>query len=417
MEPARAHRGYERKPFDKEGCTQCGQCLSECPVMRLPEEAAQREIVSLARYLEDAGYSCPSTDGVLKRCTSCFACNLVCPNDCRPANLMLDIWHAQYQREGLPVRARYFVPHSVPNFRTYVLDRLPAREKAAVEAWKRLDPAEAIFYPGCNIITSPYLTFSKLFEGMDIRGALEYCCGEMYFRMGLYDQVEQVAAKTTDYFRRLGVREVHLLCTAGLNLFRNVLPQFGADFAGIRFASFLKLLCGRIASGELPVVKPFDGKTVALQDSCHAKLLEPEYADGGPTDWPRKLLGLLGFEVVEPPCSRQSQLCCGIGSGFSHQAAYGKADLVRGQRRCLQNAQGPGADYIAAYCSGCLEMMSAGKYVSWPSKRVYHVIELVQEAVGETPSRRHRRIAFDFLKGTLLNQESGRERFFVPPIE
>jgi len=405
-------RRYERKPFCADACTQCGRCLAECPVMRLPEERAQREIVSLARYLEEEGYSSPSTDAVLKRCTSCFACNLVCPNDCRPANLILDVWYRQYQREGLPVRARYFMPHSVPNFRTYVLDRLPPREKAAVEAWKSLEPAEAIFYPGCNIITTPYLTFSKLFDGMDIRGALEYCCGEMYFRMGLYDHVEQVAAKTTAYFRRLGVREVYLLCTAGLNLFRNVLPQFGADFAGIRFVSFLKLLYERLASGDLPVVKRFDGKRIALQDPCHAKLLEADY-----DQWPRALVELLGFEVVEPPCSRQSQLCCGIGSGFSHQAAYAKADLIRGQRQCLKNAQAAGADYIAAYCSGCIEMMSAGKYVSWPSKPAYHVIELVQEAIGETPPRRHRRIAFDFMRGTLLNQEGGRERFFVPPIE
>jgi len=405
-------RRYERKPFDGDACTQCGRCLAECRVMRLPEERAQWEIVSLARYLEDDGYLSASTDAVLKRCTSCFACNLVCPNDCRPANLILDIWHRQYQREGLPVRARYFLPHSVPNFRTYVLERLRPREQAAVEAWKRLEPAEAIFFPGCNMITTPYLTFSRLFDGMDIRGALEYCCGEMYFRMGLYEQLEQVAAKTTAYFRRLGVSEVHLLCTAGLNLFRNVLPQFGADFGGIRFVSLLKLVYERLASGELPVVKRFEGTRIVLQDSCHAKLLEPEY-----DQWPRALVELLGFEVIEAPCSGPSQLCCGIGSGFSHRASYAKADLIRGQRRCLSNARSAGADYIGTYCSGCLEMMSAGKYVSWLSNPVYHVIELVQEAMGERPPRRHRRIAFDLLRGTMLGQAGGGARFFVPPIE
>ena len=380
--------------------------------MRLPEERAQEEIVSLVRYATEENYSNKSTDEILKRCTSCFACNLICPNDCRPANLILDIWRRQYKKDGLPARARHFLPHSVPNFRTYVLERSPEDEKRAVESWKSLEPAEEIFYPGCNIITTPYLTFSRLFEGIEIRGALEYCCGEMYFRMGLYDQLEQVARKMTAYFKELEVKRVHMLCTAGLNLFTNVLPQFGADFSGIEFVSYLKLLYERLERGELPIVKRFDGETITVQDSCHAKIYQEDYCD-----LPRKTLELLGFEIVEAEQSKQSMLCCGIGGGFSHDAAYGKGALIGAQRRCMRNVQRARVDRIGTYCSGCLQMLSVAKCVSWARTPVYHVIELIQEAIGEKPLRRHRRVASDFLKGTILNQERGSERFFVPQIE
>ena len=407
-----AFRKYERRPFDAEACVQCGKCLSQCPVLHLPEARAKEEIAALAQCLTDGPKSTKSTESILARCTSCFSCNLICPNDCRPANLFLDIWHRRYERGGLPVRARHFLPHSVPNFRTYAIERFSKREKETVESWKRLEPADAIFYPGCNIITTPYLTFSRLFEEMDIRGALEYCCGEMYFRMGLYDQLEQVARKDTAYFRVLKAKKVYMLCTAGLNLFTNVLPQFGADFSGIEFVPYLRLLYKRLESGTLPIVKRFDGKTIALQDSCHAKLYEEAFHD-----WPRKILTLLGFEVLEPERSRQSMLCCGIGAGFSHGAAYGKRELISGQRACMKNARGPRADCIGAYCSGCLEMLSAAKYVSWGMTPVYHIIELIQEAIGEEPLRKQRRLAFDFLRGTLTKQETGRERFFIPPIE
>ncbi|HUX16706.1 MAG TPA: 4Fe-4S dicluster domain-containing protein, partial [Phycisphaerae bacterium] len=166
-------RRYERKSFDAEKCTRCGACLSECPVMRLPEAEARLAIEDLIaclpgainRTLLDDATPGKAACGALRKCTSCFACNLVCPEDCRPANLFLNCWHRQYEKEGLPVRARYFLPHSVPNFRTHVLDRLPADEKRAVESWKDLAPVDEIFYPGCNIITTPYLTFSKLFDG------------------------------------------------------------------------------------------------------------------------------------------------------------------------------------------------------------------------------------------------------------
>ena len=380
--------------------------------MRLPETEARLAIEDLIACLHNDATLGKVARGALRKCTSCFACNLICPEDCRPANLFLDLWHRQYEREGLPVQARYFLPHSVPNFRTHVLDRLPADEKQAVESWKDLAPANEIFYPGCNIISTPYLTFSKLFDGLPIRGALEYCCGEMYFRMGLYDQLEQVAQKTTRYFRKLEVKRVHMLCTAGLNLFTNVLPQFGADFSGIEFVPFLKGIYEKLASGALPIVKRFDGKTISIQDSCHAKVFEKDYCD-----WPRKILALIGFDIREAPQHAECGLCCGIGSGFSHDAAYGLPDLIRGQRACAANARKARADYIAVYCSGCLEMLSVAKYVYWTPEPVYHVIELVQEAIGETPRRRQRKIARDFLLGTLRKQNHGSKRFFIPRIE
>jgi Fe-S oxidoreductase len=405
-------RKYERKPFDAEGCTKCGRCLSECPVMQLPEPRAKAGIASLIECLEDPNGPDSAAETLLGACTSCFACNLICPEDCRPANLFLDLWQRQFQRNGLPERARYFLPHSRPNFRTYVLDRLPRDERAAVESWQRIEPAETLFFPGCNLITTPYLTFSRLFAGLPIRGSLEYCCGEMYFRMGLYDQVEQTARKCTDYFRTLGAKTVYLQCTAGLNMFSNVLPQFGADFSGIRFVPFLERISAQLDSGELTVVHRFDGQTVTLQDSCHAKIYEPNYHE-----WPRKLLTRLGFEIREAPQHAQTALCCGIGCGFSHQAAYGKAALIRGQRACAHNLRRGGADCVAVYCSGCLEMLSVSRYVSRMGRPVYHILELIQQAIGETPLRRHRRVARDFLVGTLRNQGRGGNRFTPEPIE
>ncbi len=412
MEAENTFRSYRRAPFDAGACTRCGLCLTRCPVMGLSEEEAKAGIAALIDCLDEEAPACGPAARLLRQCTSCFACNLVCPEDCQPANLFLDVWYRQYRREGLPARARYFLPHSVPNFRTYVIERLREDERAAIAAWACLDPVEEIFYPGCNIVTAPYLTFSRLFDGVSIRGGLEYCCGEMYFRMGLHDQLEEVARKNSAYFQDLGVKRVHLLCTAGLNLFTHVLPQFGADFSGITFVPFLQRIYDQLFSGEVPIVRRFDGETVTVQDSCHAKVYSEGYAD-----LPRKLLTLLGFSVVEATASKDTALCCGIGSGFSHDAAYSKGALIRGQRKCTRNARGAGADRIVTYCAGCLEMLSAAKHVAWNPTPVYHIFEVIQEAIGECPRRRQRRIAADFTIGTLRNQRSMGGRFFIPPIE
>ncbi|HEO71757.1 MAG TPA: (Fe-S)-binding protein, partial [Candidatus Hydrogenedentes bacterium] len=213
------------------------------------------------------------------------------------------------------------------------------------------------------------------------------------------------------YFSQLGAKTVYLLCTAGLNLFRNILPQFGADFEGIRFVSYWKCLLDTLESGELTPDKRFKGARIVVQDSCHAKLLEPDYAAV-----PRRVLRALGFEIVEAPQHGNDMVCCGIGGGFSHEASYSKGGMLRSQRACMANACNAGADFIGVYCSGCLQMLSVAKYVAWARTPVYHVIELLQEALGEEPARRHRKRALDFLRGTLLNQSTSSKRFRIPPI-
>ena len=400
-------RRYERKPFAAEACTRCGECLSRCPVMALPEAQARREIEELIRYAREPGRLAASTEKVLRACTSCFACNLLCPEDCRPTNLFMDIWYREHQRHGLPERARYFLPHSRPNFRTWLTDRFTEKEQAAMRAWASKAPAATFFYPGCNLITRPSLLMSSLFKDLPIRGGFDYCCGEMYFRMGLYEQVEQAAAICTRYFRELGAQTVYLACTAGLNMFTHVLPQYGADFSGISFAPFLKYLHNQLASGTLPIVKRFDGRTITVQDSCHAKIYEEDY-----DAWPRKILTLLGFQVVEAPKHGPDALCCGIGSGFSHGAAYAKTALVAGQRACLSNLHRDRADYIAVYCAGCLEMLA----LSESGAKIRHILDWVQEAIAEDPAGKHRNAALTIALGVLRNQGIGSKRFTPPPL-
>jgi len=397
-------RPYDRKPFDRDRCTVCGECFRRCPVMHLPLDRAQLE---MARLL--AGEDSP----VLRNCTSCQACNLFCPEDCRPANLILDRWHDAYVRRGLPARAAYFLPHARPNFRTDIIARLPDAEGAAAARWRLGGPACEFLYSGCNLITTPYLTFSRLFDGVEIRGGLDYCCGEMLFRMGLYEALEQVARRLTLWFRRLEAERVHLVCTAGLNMLRNVLPQFGADFSGIEFAPYQRVILERLESGDLGAVRSLD-LTVTVQDSCHTRIVEPAFGD-----LPRRILETIGVEVREAPHHGDEQLCCGIGGGFSHASAYHPADLLLSARATSRDHRQQPADATCVYCSGCLEMASVARYADPNRRPVYHLLELVQMAIGESPRRRQGALARHFIVGTVHRQFPrllSRERFWLPEI-
>ncbi len=407
------YRPYERRPFDRERCTLCGECFHLCPVMHLPLERAKGEMERLL-----AGRA----SQVLRTCTSCLACNLVCPEDCRPANLILDHWHKAYLLEGLPARAAYFLPHARPNFRTDIMARLPADERATVARWRGNEPAREFLYSGCNLVTTPYLTRSRLFEGMEIRGGLDYCCGEMLFRMGLYEAVEQVACRLSHWFRRLGAERVYLVCTAGLNMLRNVLPQFGADFSNIQFLPYLQVVLDGLEGGDYGFVRSLD-LAVTVQDSCHTRVVEPDYAE-----LPRRVLEAIGVQVREAPHQRNEQLCCGIAGGFSHASAYHPLDLLRSARTMSRDHRRQPAEATCVYCSGCLEMMSVARFTDPNRRPIYHLLELVQMAIGEAPSRRQGglerqdALAVQFVLGTVRRQFPrllSRERFWLPelPVE
>jgi len=393
------------KPFNRETCNLCGECFSKCPVMNLPPDEAKEEIKRLIKSSE--------TKHVLQKCTSCFDCNFICPQRSNPTQLILDRWHEKYLREGMPLRAGYFIPHSYPNFRTYVLDKLPRDEREILASWDDLSPCEEMCYPGCNIITLPYLTKTKLLEGLDIRGSLDKCCGEMYYRMGLFDQVEQVAKRMENYFEKLGVKKMVIMCTAGYNMFTNVLPKFGVNL-DFEIQPLLSWLWERIEDGRIKIKKRVNMR-VTIQESCYGKVFGKNYLD-----LPRKILESIGAKVVEMEYCRECALCCGIGGGFSHESGFHPADITAATEKSLREAEKTGAEATVVYCAGCLQMLSVGKIAIPIEMPIYHILEMLQLAIGEKPARRQDQRARQILEGVMENQFpiiDSKERFWAKEIK
>ncbi len=378
--------------FDQDKCTRCGECFHRCPVLELPLAEAKAEIERLI-----AG---KPGGPVLDKCESCFTCDYVCPENARPASLILRRWNEAYEREGLPRRAMYFMPHSVPNFRTFAIDRLPEDEKTMLRSWMDTSPAEEIFYPGCNWITAPYLAKTKILEGVTIRGALAYCCGEMYFRMGLYQRMRELAARLNRWLEKMGTRRMLIPCTAGMNLFRNVLPGFGLTVE-LEIEHMLPWLLRRIDAGEIELSKKLDMR-VTVQESCHAKVFGEEFMA-----LPRELLSRLGCEVVEEDHHGERMFCCGIGGGFSHPSSYHPLRLTTSTWRNLAEAKKTGAEAVVAYCAGCSQMLATGRITN-PANRmpVHHLLELVRMAMGEEVLPRSEKLkrAAWFLAGVTRHQ-------------
>ncbi len=390
--------------FEPEKCTYCGLCFNKCPVLHLPLAKAIEEMHRLVDGEE--------TEHVLQKCESCFACNYICPEEANPAQLILQRWHEKYEKEGMAPYGSYFIPHESKNFRTYVLERLPSDEKEILKKWEDTSPVEEIFYPGCNIITVPYLTRSRIFDGYTFRGSLKYCCGEMYLRMGLPEKAVESGLKVKNWLKKMGVKKVTIACTAGYNMFTNVLPSLGVEME-VEFEHFYPVLLKKLLSGELKVVNPLN-LTATIQDSCYGKIFGDKFLNTV-----RKILEIIGVKVIDPPKSRHTGLCCGIAGGFSQYSNFNPLRITISTIRSLRNLTSYQSDIIAVYCAGCLQMLSVGKIVYPTKRKIFHLLELVQIAIGEEPDRRVDHRARHFLVGTLINQIPlmfKKERYYVGKI-
>ncbi len=315
---------------------------------------------------------------VIQCCISCYACNRFCPSGCRPYELITRRWFENYLRKGLPARARYLMPTLQPNFRSDLARGMNRQEKELLEKWRKTPPeGELILYPGCNSLALPHLLDACFMNGIPISGSWDLCCGEMYYRMGLFDQVERRAEELTGYYRDKKIGTMLFNCPACLNMFRNVLPeQFGARF-NFSTAYLGTYLLEQFESGYLKTVKKLD-KTVAVHDPCQGRILGEEVMSAN-----RRLLEYCGITTVEMECSGENGLCCGAAAGANR---YNPFDILFSAARALKEgkkAKKSGAGELALYCGGCQLTLCACRLVVPTRQPVRHVLEYVKEACGE----------------------------------
>lgn len=384
------------EPYDETACQECGECLQQCPVMNLSKQEAVNEIKRLKNF-DPKSIS-------LKKCETCFACNLVCLNHANPAQLILQNFY-QYQKENDPRKwGRYFQPYEDNNFRHTIEQNLSQSSREMLQSWKKMERCEEFWYPGCNICNTPYIVDSEIFRNCDFRGGIDYCCGEMLYRTGQLDRLKDNTERLNQWIKKLGAKKMVITCTAGYTIFNYVLPQYGFD-SSIEIVSYLPWVFDKLMNGEWSITHPIH-KKVTIQESCYSKLLGPTYYS-----LPRKILQIIGCEVIEEKHCKEKAFCCGIGGGFPVKSSYHPLKLIKSSFRAINEGKISGADMIVSYCSGCLLTMNSMGYIH-PSKiKIYHLIELVRMAIGEEFNREIASISKSLWKGAV---KSTAPYFFIP---
>ncbi|MFX0088017.1 MAG: 4Fe-4S dicluster domain-containing protein, partial [Candidatus Hodarchaeota archaeon] len=193
-----------KSAFREDLCNLCGECLHQCPVLQLSLEEAKKEIQRLIEK-KDSKYA-------LRKCNTCFSCNIYCPQQANPYQLILESWNALYKKRGAPPLYKFICPTDTPNIWQLLNLFLSKQEQKWIYKWVTYipKPDEKILLIGNYTHLFPFVIGgSKLLDYFTPISRIDQWEGGAYLYQGGYmDVVQKIAERCKSDFDTWGVKDV-----------------------------------------------------------------------------------------------------------------------------------------------------------------------------------------------------------------
>lgn len=358
--------------FNVDACTRCGECFHKCPELQLPIDDAKKEIEGLITG-KGGQY-------VLAFCTTCFSCNLYCPYDCKPYQLILERWNDKYKSRGAPSIYRFVCPTMDGNIWQMLFTLMKDDEREAIRTWMNQKPSSTVLLVGNYVHLFPFIiSGSKILDYFTVLDLLDHWeCGAYLYQGGYLDIAKEIAERCKLDFTNWKVDTIVPMLDAVGWMLTDVYTQEMNVEHDLKVQNFHEWLLSKIDSDEIALPIKSELK-VTVHDNCYSK------AGGGKFwDTPRQILQRAGCQIIEMEHNRGDSLCCGFGSGASWMQSFSiPFDIMKVARRKFNEAEATGADALVSYCGGCLYLLWAARELFGSHINVYHIIEIVRMGMGE----------------------------------
>ena len=375
--------------LDTDACTMCGRCTSVCPAHATGKPLDPREIVlktgevmaATATHAPGGKVSPPlsvdseitiGANSLFERitseeiwaCTTCKACDEICPVNIEILDKILDM------RRYLSLMESNFPAELGNAYRSMENQGNPWGMNQGDRAdWAKdlevevVDPGSAfnheyLYWVGCagsfddknKKVTQ---SMAKLMQraGIDVAilGPSEMCTGDSARRSGNEYLFQMLALPNIETLNGMGVKKIITQCPHCFNTLKNEYPQLGGNYEVVHHAEFLDHL---IDTGKLDVRNASLEDRITYHDSCYLGRHNDVYMA------PRKVVGSIkGVQIVEMPRNGTKGMCCGAGGArmWMEESIGVKVNDER-----AAEAISTGASRVATACPFCYIMLDDG---------------------------------------------------------
>jgi Fe-S oxidoreductase/nitrate reductase gamma subunit len=377
--------------LDTDACTMCGRCTSVCPAHATGKPLDPREIVlKVGEVMAATGNPAVSpplgtdrditigansmferiTPEEIWACTSCRACDEICPVNIEILDKILDM------RRYLSLMESNFPAELGNAYRAMENQSNPwGMNQGERGDWAKglaledgrtvaiVDPsepftAEYLYWVGCagsfdDKNKKVTLAMAKLLAraGIDVAilGPSEMCTGDSARRSGNEYLFQMLAMPNIEMLNGMGVTKIITQCPHCFNTLLNEYPQLGGHYEVIHHTQLLERL---IADGRLDVSQATLEERITYHDSCYLGRHNDIYVA------PRRVVGSIkGIEIVEMPRNGTKGMCCGAG-GARMWMEESIGTKVNDERAA--EALSTGATRVATACPFCYIMLDDG---------------------------------------------------------
>ncbi len=350
--------------FDADACTLCKRCQDRCPAYATDKPLSPMKIVNqigeVAFASPDANLIETCDKDALWSCTTCFACQDVCPASIEHVGKIVDmrrnmvLMEGEFPGEEVMAAMEQTEVNGNPLGMGYA-GRGEWAEELGVKPLAEDSEVDILYFVGCyasfdkrNIKIAK--AFVQLCQAADIKvgilGKEEKCCGEPMRKMGNEYLYQSLAMENIEVIKNYGVKQVVTACPHCFNTLSKDYRDLDFTVPVESYTVFLERL---LSEGRLKLKA--DDLSCTYHDSCYLGRHNDIY------EAPRALINAAGGKIVEMEKSRAEAFCCSAGGGRI-MAEEKMGDRINVKR--VNMAVDTGAPTLLSNCPFCLTMFEDG---------------------------------------------------------